>query len=64
MAVKVKPAQITVVMDGVEQTVSVLILDEDSGSVEIEYSGTTANIGNLASTNISYSGNTATIGGN
>ncbi len=64
MSLKVKPARITVMMDGVEQTVSVLILDEDNGGIEIEYSGTTAEISNLASTNISYSGTTVTIGGN
>lgn len=64
MSLKVKPARMTVMIDGIEQTVTVLILDEDNGNVEIEYSGTTANISNLASTNISYSGTTATIGGN
>lgn len=64
MSLKVKPARMTVMINGIEQTVAVLILDEDNGNVEIEYSGTTANISNLASTNISYSGTTATIGGN
>lgn len=62
MALPVRVARITALINGQEKNVKVLVIDEGE-EISITYSGTIATIEGLESTNIEYTGTTAEIGG-
>lgn len=62
MALPVRVAKITALINGTQKTVKVLVVDEGE-EISISYNGTIATIDGLESINIEYTGTTAEIGG-